>query len=49
MKPCAGPPVQNIHHTAAGIPHVHTALPDVIIVHIVQPGGKNPPADARHG
>ena len=33
--------VQDIHHPAAGVPHIHAALADVVVVHIVQPRGKD--------
>ena len=33
--------VQNIHHPAAGIADVHAALPDIIVVHILQAARKN--------
>ena len=34
MQAAARASVQNIHHAAAGIAHIHAALPDVIIIHV---------------
>ena len=41
MQPAAGASIQDVHHAAAYIAYVHAALPDILIVHIVQPSGKN--------
>ena len=41
VQTAAGPTIQNIHHAAADVADVHTAFPDVFIVHIAQASGKN--------
>ena len=41
LQRTAGSSVQNIHHPAAGVTHVHAALPDVIVVNVADPPGKD--------
>ena len=41
MQMPAGAAIQNVHHPAAGIADVHAALPDIIIVHVLQAAREN--------